>query len=103
MYSGASVSAARFFPIVRLKSYICFLFFVFSFLNPFKGIIAFEYIGNSVVIRIGSKRRGKAILPDGVGAPDSAGNLLWEMAIGGSEGEMAGVQQTPDGGYIASG
>jgi len=25
------------------------------------------------------------------------------MAIGGSEGEMAGVQQTPDGGYIASG
>ena len=54
VYSGASVSAARFFPIVRLKSYICFLFFVFSFLNPFKGIIAFEYIGNSVVIRIGS-------------------------------------------------
>ena len=25
VYSGASVSAARFFPIVRLKSYICFL------------------------------------------------------------------------------
>jgi len=54
VYSDALVSAARFFPIVRLKSYICFLFFVFSSLNPFKGIIAFEYIGHSGVIRIGS-------------------------------------------------
>jgi hypothetical protein len=42
------------FPIIRLKSCICFLFFVFSSLNPFKGTIAFEYVGNSGVIRIGS-------------------------------------------------
>ena len=50
----ALVSMARFFPITRLKSYICFLLFVFSSLNPFKGTIAFDYIGNSEVIRIGS-------------------------------------------------
>jgi hypothetical protein len=31
------------------------LFFVVSSLNPFKGIIAFEYVGHSGVIRIGSK------------------------------------------------
>jgi L-rhamnose mutarotase len=31
------------------------LFFVVSSLNPFKGIIAFEYIGRSGVFRIGSK------------------------------------------------
>jgi len=51
----ALVSMARFFPITRLKFCIGFLFFVFSSLNPFKGIIASEYIGNSGVIRIGSK------------------------------------------------
>ena len=48
------VSVAQFFPITRLKSGICFLFFVFSSLNPFKGIIASDYIGHSGVIRIGS-------------------------------------------------
>jgi len=48
-YSDASVSMARFFPIIRLKSCICF-----SSLNPFKGIIASDYIGYSGVIRIGS-------------------------------------------------
>jgi len=53
-YSDALVSMARSFPITRLKSCICFLLFVFSSLNPFKGTIAFEYIGNSGVIRIGS-------------------------------------------------
>ncbi len=54
-YSDAWVSMARSFPIIRLKSCICFLFSVFSSLNPFKGIVASEYIGNSGVIRIGSK------------------------------------------------
>jgi hypothetical protein len=49
------VSAARFLPIIHLKSCICFLFFVFSSLSPFKGSIAFEYIDHSWVIRIGSK------------------------------------------------
>jgi len=53
-YSDALATAARFFPIMRLKSYICFLFFVFSSLNSFKGIVAFEYIGSSGVFRIGS-------------------------------------------------
>lgn len=52
--SDAWVSMARSFPIIRLKSCICFLFSVFSSLNPFKGIVASEYIGNSGVIRIGS-------------------------------------------------
>ena len=50
----ALVSKARFFPIIRLKSCIDFSFSVFSSLNPFKGTIAFEYIGHSEVIRIGS-------------------------------------------------
>jgi hypothetical protein len=50
----ASVSMARFFPIIRLKSCIYFLFSFFSSLNPFKGIVASEYIGYSGVIRIGS-------------------------------------------------
>ena len=53
-YSDALVSMARYFPIIRLKSCICVLFSAFSFLNPFKGIIASEYIGYSGVIRIGS-------------------------------------------------
>lgn len=42
--SDASVSAARFFPIIRLKSCIGSLFYVFSSLNPFQGIIAYENI-----------------------------------------------------------
>jgi hypothetical protein len=53
-YSDVLVSMARSFPIIRLKSCIYFLLSVFSFLNPFKGIIAFDYIGYSWVIRIGS-------------------------------------------------
>jgi hypothetical protein len=53
-YSYALVSTARFFPIIRLKSCICFLFYVYSSLNPFKGTVAFENIGYSGVIRIGS-------------------------------------------------
>ena len=52
--SDALAAGAAFFPITRLKSYICFLSFVLSSLNPFKGTIAFEYIGYSGVIRIGS-------------------------------------------------
>jgi hypothetical protein len=45
----------QFFSITRLKSCIGSLLFVFSSLNnPFKGIIAYEYIGHSGVIRIGS-------------------------------------------------
>jgi len=55
VYLGALVSVARFFPIIRLKSCICFLLLVFSSLSPFKGIIAFEYISHSGVIRISSK------------------------------------------------
>jgi len=54
-YSDAWAAVVLSFPIIRLKSCICFLFFVFSSLNPFKGTIAFEYVGNSGVIRIGSK------------------------------------------------
>jgi len=65
-YSGASVSAARFFPIVRLKSGICFWFFVFSSLNPFKGTIAFEYIGDSGVIRIGSNSLELSLLGEAI-------------------------------------
>jgi len=53
-YWDASVPKARSFPIVHLKSCICFFFSVFSFLNPFRGTIASEYIGYSGVIRIGS-------------------------------------------------
>jgi len=52
--SDVSVSTARFFPIIRLKFYIDSLFFVFSSLNPFKGIVASDFIGYSGVIRIGS-------------------------------------------------
>jgi len=44
-YWDASGAKARSFPIVRLKSCICFLFFVFSSLNPFRGTIASENIG----------------------------------------------------------
>ena len=51
----ALLSTARFFSITRLKFYIGFLFSFFSSLNPFKGIIASEYIGHSGVIKIGSK------------------------------------------------
>lgn len=54
VYSDVSVSMARFFPITRLKSCIDSWFSVFSSLNPFKGIVAFEYIGYSGVFRIGS-------------------------------------------------
>ena len=54
-YLDAWVSMARSLPIIRLKSCICFLFSVFSSLNPFKGIVASDYIGHSGVIRIGSK------------------------------------------------
>ena len=53
-YWDALGAKARFFPIVRLKSCIGFLFFVFSSLNPFKGTIASEYIGHQRVIRIDS-------------------------------------------------
>ena len=53
-YLDVLATADRFFPITGLKSYIGFLFFVFSSLNPFKGNDAFEYIGRSGVIRIGS-------------------------------------------------
>jgi hypothetical protein len=42
------------------------LFFVFSSLNPFKGIVAFEYIGCSGVIRIGSKLYGTKYGPEDV-------------------------------------
>ena len=56
-YSGAWATVVLSFPIIYLKSCICFLFFVFSSLNPFKGTIAFEYVGNSGVIRIGSNSR----------------------------------------------
>jgi hypothetical protein len=52
--SDAWESMARSFPIIHLKSCIYFLFSVFSSLNPFKGIVASEYIGHSGVIRIGS-------------------------------------------------
>jgi hypothetical protein len=55
VYLDALAAAARFFPIIRLKSCICSLFLFSSSLNPFKGIIASEHIGHSGVIRIGSK------------------------------------------------
>jgi len=54
-YSSVSATTARSFPITGLKFGIGSLLFVFLSLNPFKGTIAFEYIGNSRVIRIGSK------------------------------------------------
>ncbi len=53
-YSGVSATTAQFFPITRLKSCIGSLFSFLSSMNPFKGISASEYIGNSGVIRIGS-------------------------------------------------
>ena len=53
--SDVSGAMARLFPIIRLKSCIYFLFSVFSSLNPFKGIIAFDYIGYSGIIRIDTK------------------------------------------------
>jgi hypothetical protein len=53
-YLDALVSMAQSFPIIRLKSCIYFLFSFFSSLNPFKGTIAFDYIGYSGVIGIGS-------------------------------------------------
>ena len=52
--SDVLAATAQFPPITRLKFYICSLSFVFSSLNTFKGTIAFEYIGHSGVIRIGS-------------------------------------------------
>lgn len=52
--SDVLLSTARFFSIIRLKFCTDFLFFVFSSLNPFKGIVAADYIGDSGVIRIGS-------------------------------------------------
>jgi len=54
--SDVWVLTARFFSIIRLKCCTGFLFFVFSSLNPFKGIVASYYIGYSGVIRIGSKQ-----------------------------------------------
>ena len=56
--SDALAAAARFLPTIRPKSCFCSLFFVLSSLNPFKGTLAFEYVGNSGVIRIGSKYTG---------------------------------------------
>jgi len=53
-YSYALAVTALFPPITGPKSYTCLLFFAFSSLNPFKSILAFEYIGSSGVIRIGS-------------------------------------------------
>jgi len=53
----ALAATAQFFSITRLKFCICSLFSFFSSLNPFKGISAFEYIGHSGLIRIGSKSR----------------------------------------------
>ena len=50
----ASGAKARFCPIVRRISCICFLSSVLSSLNPFRGTIASEYIGHQGVIRIGS-------------------------------------------------
>ena len=56
-YSYVLAVKSRFFSIIRPKSYTCSLFSGCSSLNPFKGTIAFEYIGNSGVIRIGSKEK----------------------------------------------
>ena len=53
--SDALAAAVRSFPIIYLRACICLLFFVSSSLNPFKGTVAFEHIGNSRVIGIGSK------------------------------------------------
>jgi len=54
-YWDAPVTKARSFSRVRLKSCICFLSYVSSFSNPFRGTVASEYIGYPRVIRIGSK------------------------------------------------
>jgi hypothetical protein len=54
-YLDVSATEARPFPTTGLKSCIGSSLFAFLSLNPFKGTIAFEYIGNSRVIRIGSK------------------------------------------------
>ena len=54
-YSYAWAVTALFVPISRPKSYTGSSFFASSSLNPFKSILAFEYIGHSGVIRIGSK------------------------------------------------
>ena len=51
--SDALELTARSFPITHLKFYIGSLFCVFSSVNPFEGIIAYEYIGNSGVISYG--------------------------------------------------
>jgi hypothetical protein len=51
---GVWVAVARSFSIIRLKSGIDSLYSVLSSLNPFKGTVACEYIGNSGVFRIGS-------------------------------------------------
>ena len=48
--SDALAAVVRSFPIIRPRSCIYLLFFVSSSLNPFKGTVAFEYIGNSGVI-----------------------------------------------------
>jgi hypothetical protein len=53
-YCDVLVSMARSFPILRLKSCSGSLVSFFPSLNPFKGILAFDYIGYSRVIRIGS-------------------------------------------------
>ena len=53
-YWDVSATEARLFPPTGLKSCIGSFLFAFLSLNPFKGTIAFEYIGNSRVIRIGS-------------------------------------------------
>lgn len=53
-YLDVSATEARPFPTTGLKSCIGSFLFAFLSLNPFKGTIAFEYIGNSRVIRIDS-------------------------------------------------
>ena len=52
--SDALAAMVRSFAIIRPRSCIYFLFLVCSSLNPFKGTVAFQYIGNSGVIWIGS-------------------------------------------------
>ena len=52
--SCAWARAAQSFSITHLKYDTYSFFFACSSVNPFKGTIAFEYIGNSRVIRIGS-------------------------------------------------
>jgi hypothetical protein len=52
-----SATETRSFPTTGQKSCIGSFLFAFLSLNPFKGTSAFEYIGNSGVIRIGSKNK----------------------------------------------